>query len=61
MNQYGALIKDDDKIIPKFCTRKKSCPSATLFTTNPTSTALNTNSGLADEKPTSNHLIKGTA
>jgi hypothetical protein len=36
--------------------RRKTCPSVTLFTTNPIWTALGPNSGLRGEKPVSNRL-----
>jgi hypothetical protein len=42
-------------------TRRKTCPSATLSTSNPTSTALGTKPGLRDEKPATNRLSYGTA
>jgi hypothetical protein len=38
-------------------TRRKTCPSATLSTTNPTWT----DPGLGGEKPTTNRLSHGTA
>jgi hypothetical protein len=38
----------------------KACPSATLFTTNPTWTALGANPGLRGEKPSTNRLNYGT-
>jgi hypothetical protein len=42
-------------------TRRKSCPSATLSTTNPTLTALDANQCLRGEKPATNRLSYGTA
>jgi hypothetical protein len=40
---------------------EKPCPSATLFTTNPTLTDLGTNPGLCGERPVTNCLNHGTA
>jgi hypothetical protein len=37
-------------------TRRKTCPSATLSTTNPTLTTLEANTGLRGEKPVTNRL-----
>jgi hypothetical protein len=42
-------------------TREKTCPSATLSTTNPTWTDLRSNPGLRGEKPATNRLSHGTA
>jgi hypothetical protein len=42
-------------------TWRKTCPSATLSTTNPTWAALGANSALHGEKPVTNHLSYGTA
>jgi hypothetical protein len=42
-------------------TRRKTCPSATFSTTNPTFTALGTNPVLCGEKPATNRLSYGTA
>jgi hypothetical protein len=44
----------------KHRTWRKTCPSATLSTKNPTWTALGMNPGLRSEKPTINHLSYGT-
>jgi hypothetical protein len=40
---------------------EKTCPSATLSTTNPMQTDLGTNLGLHSERPATNHLRNGTA
>jgi hypothetical protein len=42
-------------------TRRKTCPSATLSTTNPTRTDPGSNSDLRGERPTTNRLSHGTA
>jgi hypothetical protein len=42
-------------------TRRKTRPSATLSTTNPTWTDPGTNLGLCGERPVNNHLSHGTA
>jgi hypothetical protein len=42
-------------------TREKTCPSATLSTTNPTWTDPGSNSGLRGERPATNRLSHGTA
>jgi hypothetical protein len=42
-------------------TRKKTCPSATLSTTNPTWTDPGSNPGLRSERPETNRLSHGTA
>jgi hypothetical protein len=42
-------------------TREKTCPSATLPTTNPTWTDPGSNPGLRGERPTSNRLSHDTA
>jgi hypothetical protein len=42
-------------------TLRKTCPSATLSTTNPTKTALGVNPGFNGEKPATNRLSNGTA
>jgi hypothetical protein len=42
-------------------TRRKTCPSATLSTTNPTWTDPGSNSGLRGERPATNRLSHGTA
>jgi len=42
-------------------TRRKTCPSATLSTTNPTWTDTGTNSGLSCERPATNRLSHNTA
>jgi hypothetical protein len=42
-------------------TRGKTCPSATLSTTNPTWTESGSNPGLRGERPATNHLSHGTA
>jgi hypothetical protein len=42
-------------------TRRKTCPSATLSTTNPTWIDPGANSGLHSEKPATNRLSHGTA
>jgi hypothetical protein len=42
-------------------TRGKTCPSATLSTTNPTRTDPGSNPGLRDERLTTNRLSHGTA
>jgi hypothetical protein len=39
----------------------KTCPSATLSTTNPTWTDLGSNSALRGERPATNRLSHGTA
>jgi hypothetical protein len=41
--------------------RGKTCPSATLSTTNPTWTDLGSNPGLRGERPATNRLSHGTA
>jgi hypothetical protein len=41
--------------------RGKTCPSATLSTTNPTWTDPGSNPGLRDERPANNRLSHGTA
>jgi hypothetical protein len=41
--------------------REKTCPSATLSTTNPTWTDPGSNSGLRSERPGTNRLSHGTA
>jgi hypothetical protein len=42
-------------------TRRKACPSATLFTTNPTWIDPGANPGLRSERPATNDLSHGTA
>jgi hypothetical protein len=42
-------------------TQRKTCPTATLTTANPTWTALGVNLGLHGEKPVSSHLYYGMA
>jgi hypothetical protein len=42
-------------------TRIKTCPSATLSTTNPTCTDQGANPGLRSERPATNRLSHGTA
>ena len=42
-------------------TQEKTCPSATLSTTNPTWTAPGSNPSLAGERPATNRLSHGTA
>jgi hypothetical protein len=42
-------------------TRRKTCPSATLSTTNPTWTDPGSNTGLRSGKPATNRLSHGTA
>jgi hypothetical protein len=42
-------------------TREKTCPSATLSTTNPTRPDPGSNPGLRGEKPATNRLSHGTA
>jgi hypothetical protein len=42
-------------------TRRKTCPSATLSTTNPTSIDPGANPGLRGERPATNRLNHGTA
>jgi hypothetical protein len=42
-------------------TRGKTCPSATLSTTNPTWTDAGSNPGLRGERPKTNRLSHGTA
>jgi hypothetical protein len=42
-------------------TRGKSCPSATLSTTNPTWTDPASNPGICGERPATNRLSHGTA
>jgi hypothetical protein len=42
-------------------TRGKTCPSATLSTTNPTWTDPESNPGLRGERPATNRLSHGTA
>jgi hypothetical protein len=42
-------------------TRGKTCPSATLSTTNPTWTDPGSNTGLRGERPETNILSHGTA
>jgi hypothetical protein len=42
-------------------TRRKTCPSATLFTKNPTWTDSGSNPGLRGEMPATNRLSHGTA
>jgi hypothetical protein len=42
-------------------TRGKTCPSATLSTTNPTLTDPGSNPGLRDERSATNRLNRGTA
>jgi hypothetical protein len=42
-------------------TRGKTCPSATLSTTNPTWTDLGSNPGLRGRRPAANHMSHGTA
>jgi hypothetical protein len=44
---------------PKYS--EKTCPSATLFTTNPTWPDLGSNPGRRGGKPATNHLSYGTA
>jgi hypothetical protein len=41
--------------------RRKTCPSATLSTTNPTRIDLGANPGLRGERPATNDLSHGTA
>jgi hypothetical protein len=45
----------------KRTTRRKTCPSATLSTTNPTCTDPGSNPGLRSERPATNRLKHGTA
>jgi hypothetical protein len=42
-------------------TRRKTCPSATFFTTSPTWTEPDANLGLCGERPATNHLSHGMA
>jgi hypothetical protein len=42
-------------------TRRKTCPSATLSTTNPTCTDPDANPGLRGERPATNELSHDTA
>ena len=42
-------------------TRRKTCPSATLSTTNQTWADPKSNPGLRGERPSTNHLSYGTA
>jgi hypothetical protein len=42
-------------------TRRKTWPSATLCTTNHTSTGLGSNTGLHCDRPTTNHVSRSTA
>jgi hypothetical protein len=42
-------------------TRRKTCPNATLSTTNPTWTDPGSNPGLRSERPATNRLSHGTA
>jgi hypothetical protein len=42
-------------------TRGKTCPSATLSTTNPTWTNMGSNPGLQGERPATKRLSHGTA
>jgi hypothetical protein len=42
-------------------TRRETCPSTTLSTTNPTWIDPDTNPGLRGERPATNHLSHGTA
>jgi hypothetical protein len=42
-------------------TRRKTCPSATLSTTNPTWIDPGANPGLRGERPATNHLSHGMA
>jgi hypothetical protein len=42
-------------------TQRKTCPSATLSTTNPTWTEPGANSGLRSDRLATNHLNQGTA
>jgi hypothetical protein len=41
-------------------TLRKTCPSATLSTTNPTQIVPGSNPGLRGERPATNHLSHGT-
>jgi hypothetical protein len=50
---------DSDKVKPK--NSEKTCPSATLSTTNPTWTDQGANPGLRSEGQTTNRLSHGTA
>jgi hypothetical protein len=59
---YGWLWSIDRMVLTQrnVCTRRKSCPTATLYTTNPTWTALVAIPGLRYEKP-STAVRHGTA
>jgi hypothetical protein len=52
----GMILKWENRRL-----RRKTCPSDTLSTKNPTRTALGTNSGLHTEEPATNRLSYGTA
>jgi hypothetical protein len=51
--------KEIDRGKPKYS--EKNCPSATLFTTNPTWTDPGLNPGFRGERPATNRLSHGTA
>jgi hypothetical protein len=52
----GMILTGEDRR-----TRRKTCPSATLSTTNPTWIDPDANPGLRGERPATNHLSHGTA
>jgi hypothetical protein len=52
----GMILTGENRI-----TRRKTCPSATLSTTNPTFIEPGANPGLRGERPATNDLSHGTA
>jgi hypothetical protein len=59
--EFGELQWNDILTGENRTTRKKTCPSATLSTSNPTWIYPGANPGLRGERPATNNLIHGTA
>lgn len=55
------LSNDNDRGNPKYVEENASRTGVTLFTTNPTQTALRSKPGLRGEKPAINRMIHSTA
>jgi hypothetical protein len=52
MNEYTVMLETQS-------TQRKTCPSATFFTTNPTWTGMGLNPGFLGEKPVTKYLSHG--
>jgi hypothetical protein len=57
MESYGGMILTGENR----STRRETCPSATMSSTNPTYTEPGANSGLRGERPATNRLSYDTA